>query len=632
VTNRVLLTAIFFWGAGAEAQTAYSYNTSYFSVNGHTLYATTVTSGQMGSGSPYQHAYYAYSGIQGPKGSPSQTGGGTVTTGYVPASGTYSVTSSASMTTTVPGPSTVSNRGYAYCTFVGPGAPFYDSGNDQEVLVDNPVISSVIDNSTGDNTFSVYSSGTLEVLGAWLTAGGMSTPTISADNPGISLSIVPGQAFPTEDQQVTVSYTISQDVPSGTHTLAITTVDNGQSLTSNAGAFFVGDPTPKVTAVSPSLWKAGTSVSVTITGTGFGTNPSLAISGTGITSSSVTSASDLQIVATVVIDSSAPAGTATLSVTSHGFDGNSFAPQHTGGSPSGNGSAQVAAMPPPTLQVKLNGAVVAANSTVYIDPTPSLPLIGTLVPSRPGVQLSGQVSWTSQILYIVPGRQIYSCQDLGTLAASASWTVINWCGGQATLSAVYNGVTYSLSFNVLGTNPQVSAIQSQIGPSPWYARQLARSENGGQLVQFLANGQPTFGAPNGYGIMQIDNQTLPSDLWNWKINIEHGMLVINATTPTASKHWVTFSVPAWQKYNQQNPLNPVAMHVNVTEGSNPCVFSNTPAAGQHPFIDGIAIKMYNAGNAYSNDFMYWDPNTNSWKLQDIYGGFNYVSRVCSNQP
>lgn len=114
--------------APLAAQTAYSYETYYFSSDGATLYATTYTYGSMSGGSSYQHDYYAYAWIQGPSGSPSATGGGTVHSGYVSAAGTTTVQSNVQISSLVPGSYLVSTRGYAYCTFVGSWAPFYDTG------------------------------------------------------------------------------------------------------------------------------------------------------------------------------------------------------------------------------------------------------------------------------------------------------------------------------------------------------------------------------------------------------------------------------------------------------------------------------------------------------------------------
>jgi hypothetical protein len=279
--------------------------------------------------------------------------------------------------------------------------------------------------------------------------------------------------------------------------------------------------------------------------------------------------------------------------------------------------------------------VVAANSTVYIDPTvPSLPLSAVLVPST-GAQLSGQVAWLISYTYIGPGTANYSCSESRTLAANLSWSPVQWCGGQVTLSGVYNGVTYPLSFIVGGTNPPLNTtVQTQIGPSPWYAKQLARSESND--LQFLPNGQPVFGAPNGFGIMQMDYGNTVFQLWNWKTNVAGGLSYMNANQILApGPNHFGASLNAWNAY-QQLIKSQIPMHQNATEGSKPCVFSYTPAAGQYPFTDGIAIKMYNVGLDPEKDFMYWDStiplSTPMWLLQDFYGGFNYVSRVCSAQP
>jgi hypothetical protein len=92
--------------------------TDYLSTDGTMLYATTVTSGRMPGASGNSHIYTAYTAITGPPGT-QMTGGGTVSTGLVPAQYYWSVQSSAQIETLVDGTYLISTEGTAYCSNVG---------------------------------------------------------------------------------------------------------------------------------------------------------------------------------------------------------------------------------------------------------------------------------------------------------------------------------------------------------------------------------------------------------------------------------------------------------------------------------------------------------------------------------
>lgn len=285
--------------------------------------------------------------------------------------------------------------------------------------------------------------------------------------------------------------------------------------------------------------------------------------------------------------------------------------------------------PPPTLSVTLNGATVQAGSTVYISPTPSLPLLASLTPGSGG-SLTGTATWTGNMAY-TPNNFVYSLA-LGPVvqAATATWDIGSllggsFAGGSAQIQATYQGSPYSLSFTILGQNPSVATVKSAIGTNPWFIQQLANYESGGYR-QFLASGYPVFGAPNGFGIMQVDYNANVYDLWTWTTNVNDG-LAINAGNANAAKSAWTAQYNNWTAYNNgAAPSAQVPMYANVTWGTNPCVFSYAPSSGQYPFSDGIWIKFYNTGSGGTPFITFAN---GAWSTND---GQSYVSRVCSTSP
>lgn len=104
----------------------------------------------------------------------------------------------------------------------------------------------------------------------------------------------------------------------------------------------VNDATPTITSITPSIWTAGTTTSVTITGAGFGTTgPNLTISGAGVMSYAITSFSDTQINFNVTLDASSPPGSITVTVTANGYGGYPFLPGQSGQSQQAAVSASV---------------------------------------------------------------------------------------------------------------------------------------------------------------------------------------------------------------------------------------------------------------------------------------------------
>lgn len=126
---------------------------------------------------------------------------------------------------------------------------------------------------------------------------------------------------------------------------------------SNSKQFAVGDPTPNITSVSPDPWQAGQTNGAQIFGSGFGTNtPNVTITGGGVSNVQVVGPSDptlkdQEIDITFDIDPDTPDGEATISITSTGYDGNSFAPGpgQKANTPNFNVPVQAADAPVPVI-------------------------------------------------------------------------------------------------------------------------------------------------------------------------------------------------------------------------------------------------------------------------------------------
>jgi hypothetical protein len=181
---------------------------------------------------------------------------------------------------------------------------------------------------------------------------------------GIHASVVSSSC--SDSSQLRISFSIPASTASGSHQLTVTT-----SAGSGTGSFVVYDPTPMITYVDPSEpWEAGGVVSFTVYGSGFGALPTLAFSGANVGSSSVLSRNDTAISGWVDL-TYAGSGNLTLTVTSNGYTGQSFAPAPQGGSTGqGTRTVGVVSCPVPASEVSTSGSwcstCVGASFVAYL--------------------------------------------------------------------------------------------------------------------------------------------------------------------------------------------------------------------------------------------------------------------------
>ncbi len=161
---------------------------------------------------------------------------------------------------------------------------------------------------------------------------------------------------------VTATFQIGPLAANGTRSVSVSTPGG----TSNAVTFTIANPT--VTGVSPNSGVRGTSVPVTITGTGLGLTPLVTVSGLGVSVSNVQVANDTTVTATFTI--SATAGTGARNVTVTNLSGTAtlnsaftvLAPAVTGISP--NTGARGTAVP-----VTITGTNLGAATGVTVSGT-----------------------------------------------------------------------------------------------------------------------------------------------------------------------------------------------------------------------------------------------------------------------
>jgi len=292
------------------------------------------------------------------------------------------------------------------------------------------------------------------------------------------------------------------------------------------------------------------------------------------------------------------------------------------------------------LKITSNGNPLAAGKCASIQNTPTMPALVTsmVAPYYPGT-LPFNVTWNLQVNYSGPDSPpttyTYSVPD--TAVAASSPFTIPWnntfIGGKATLTYTYLSTTpQTFQFCIDGLNATADTVKTALGTSPWFIRDIAYIESGHTYHQFDSSGNPLFGAPHGFGIMQLDPPPSQSDVFEWTQNVTDGVSKVNALESGATAFWnrQVAQYAAWAKAHNGTPPPPA----NDSEGTS-CVFSYTPTGTEYPFSDAIWIKQYNGA---ARNYIVW-LNTGSHSTNPMWqfykcsttsvGTVCYVHAVCS---
>ena len=281
--------------------------------------------------------------------------------------------------------------------------------------------------------------------GVYLTAEGNDlSPTVNAVAVSGGNGLTLGSPQDITDNGMNVFYSVSSSPGStGQYGITVTTT----SGTSNQYNVTVGDPTPVITGISPGSqgnppWQAGTTYScgvnpIQITGTGFGTDPpGIAVSGAGVHFGVVCGGNtDSAASFSLTVDGTAQNGSATVTLTSagyQGYNGNSYV--SAGG---GNSSSSV-----------------AMDAYVAAEPTPPAPTIMFGPVANGTVCANG----TAQPASVVVGQKISfsGCLPAGVVASSETWTMdgryqVNAVAGWTPTSAAATGAPTAVTAPNCGT-------------------------------------------------------------------------------------------------------------------------------------------------------------------------------------
>jgi hypothetical protein len=284
--------------------------------------------------------------------------------------------------------------------------------------------------------------------------------------------------------------------------------------------------------------------------------------------------------------------------------------------------------PAPYIELSIGSSIIGEGGTANIDSSPQMPqLVARVKPDG----LSGNVSWSMAVSYSRHRNDSNNYPASGspkTLPTTTPWNIYGefgtaFCGGNATISANYNGLSLSRTFKIRGLNPVADTAKSYVGTSPWYACPIAKTES--QYRQFNVTGsyqgEPNWGSPNGWGIMQLDTPPATvQQLWNWQANVAGGKALIADPCIAQAQVWMASQETQQQAEEPSKPLENCIFTFNGVDFRKG--ISRTP-------IDACAIQRYNGVSG--GWVIYWQNKTPTQPGQWMYYSNNvYVCAVCGN--
>lgn len=305
-----------------------------------------------------------------------------------------------------------------------------------------------------------------------------------------------------------------------------------------------------------------------------------------------------------------------------------------------------------SLVVTSGGQPVNQGDTISINTIPNMP---NLVLSVDNGGSCDTVNYIIDISYIdQDGYETKADWYPGDYPGDQAVT-IDWNGylegGTVEISWAYNGTAQpDFSFFINGLSPSVQAVDSYASSGPWFTYNLITAES--NYYQYDALGYPTWGAPDGIGLMQLEPPnrfSLDEDYWVWSENVADGLQVIKNILATNGPNSgpYTYWTNEYKDMVSNTSGHPVAAnwpsdcvnHANgaVCGGFSPapyfyCSFSSSSSNGSpNGFGDGNWIHAYNGSY-----FVDWVDGVNGatghWEY-DVQGPRNgYVYKVCTSPP
>ena len=207
----------------------------------------------------------------------------------------------------------------------------------------------------------------------------------------------------------------------------------------------------------------------------------------------------------------------------------------------------------------------------------------------------------------------------------------------------------TIRFFIKGQNPTVTEVNAFVNQAPynqiWFFKKILFHESGtpnnlnGTVRQFNVYSEnheslsednwnawsrmPNFGAPCGWGLMQLDNPAPPAQaLWDWKANVIAGYELLTGEKKDIMETRMSSHMQRVNIWNGANPTDLIEGHIDREEGGVTYVhgssnhfqnteiesldehFNEAPGGNERSFLEASWIKTYNGLGSEGRIFYY----------------------------
>jgi hypothetical protein len=164
--------------------------------------------------------------------------------------------------------------------------------------------------------------------------------------------------------------------------------------------------------------------------------------------------------------------------------------------------------------------------------------------------MASPITWNATITYTGHGRN----DSVSFGGSSIVWSPVpidfqgNVQGGGIALelsapivqtaTGVHETIPWGASSTIIGTSPIAhDTVRARLASDALNAIAYMETLTGQRFQQFLSDGTPVFGAPNGFGVMQLDPPDTARQIWDWQQNVDAGKSRFQTALNVVNKYY-----------------------------------------------------------------------------------------------
>ncbi len=224
---------------------------------------------------------------------------------------------------------------------------------------------------------------------------------------------------------------------------------------------------------------------------------------------------------------------------------------------------------------------------------PTTPL--TLNPLSAGWEMASQLTWNATITYALHGRNdavsfggssdVWSPVQIdfkgnvqgGIIALQISAPIVQ------TATGVHETIPWGASSTIIGSNPTHDTVRARLASDVLSVIAYMETLPGQRFQQFLTDGTPVFGAPSGFGVMQLDPPDTARQIWDWQQNVDGGKVRFQ-TAQTVVNNYYARTIGANPKLRQPSTDERVCSAMTYYNGGGANGFHYIPNAAGDDWI------------------------------------------------